>query len=851
MDTRLEECLHGQEGSYVLPFFWQHGEDHAVLREEIDAMQRSHIREFCVESRIHPHFCEDEWWADFGFILEEARRRDMRVWLLDDRQFPTGFANGLIMKGRDDLRQKNIREIHMDAAGPLPNASVMAERFNPAEEQLVGVYAYRLAGRGDRLEGEPLVLTDRIRGGMVEWDIPDGVWRLFFVLRTPRCPDSRKNHLHMISPQAGRAMLEAVYEPHYAHFHAYFGNTFAGFFSDEPGFNSSTSGYYDTVGKPGLILPWGDDLTGMLARSLGCDARELEAMLPALWFAHDGCSARLRQAYMDTITRLYSERFAFVLGDWCRAHGVEYIGHVVEDMNAHMRLGVGPGHYFRALDAQDMAGIDVVLHQLLPGMTDMPHTAWVPGTDPEFFAYALARLGASHAHLQPRKKGRALCEIYGAFGWAEGLPMMKWMTDHMLVNGINRFVPHAFSPKYPDADCPPHFYAQGRHPQFPLFGRLMQYTQRMCHLLTGGEPMLSAAVLYNAEAEWCGGDKMLFQKVLKALTRRQLNADVVPADMLETAAVENGRLVINRIPFSTLIVPYSEILPQALLESLAAVAKAGCPVVFADGLCRTTAEGSDARHFDPAFTVVPLDGLADWIQVHGWADITAQRPCPYLRFYHLRRGENDVFLFFNEQSTPIDTVLTLPVTGAGVCYDAFDNTAAAVYAPEDGMPLRLEAFGVRAFVFGPDNTAQEAVQPRGSVKSCTWRYTISLQDAGGEAWRLLAADSSLFDVTSSRGEPRFSGAIRYETAFEAADTGMPVWLDLGQVGETAEVALNGVPCGVRIQAPYRFRLDGLRTGTNHLVIEVRNNPGHRERDAFSAFLAMPPSGVLGPVQWIE
>lgn len=138
-------------------------------------------------------------------------------------------------------------------------------------------------------------------------------------------------------------------------------------------------------------------------------------------------------------------------------------------------------------------------------------------------------------------------------------------------------------------------------------------------------------------------------------------------------------------------------------------------------------------------------------------------------------------------------MLTLPVTGAGVCYDAFDNTAAAVYAPEDGMPLRLEAFGVRAFVFGPDNTAQEAVQPRGSVKSCAWRYTISLQDAGGEAWRPLAADSPLFDVTSSRGEPRFSGAIRYETAFEAADTGMPVWLDLGQVGETAEVALNGVP----------------------------------------------------------
>lgn len=174
------------------------------------------------------------------------------------------------------------------------------------------------------------------------------------------------------------------------------------------------------------------------------------------------------------------------------------------------------------------------------------------------------------------KRGARSARSTVAFGWAEGLPMMKWMTDHMLVNGINRFVPHAFFPEISGCRLPAALLCAGRHPQFPLFGRLMQYTQRMCHLLTGGEPMLSAAVLYNAEAEWCGGDKMLFQKVLKALTRRQLNADVVPADMLETAAVENGRLVINRIPFSTLIVPYSEILPQALLESLAAVAKAGC-----------------------------------------------------------------------------------------------------------------------------------------------------------------------------------------------------------------------------------------------------------------------------------
>lgn len=50
-----------------------------------------------------------------------------------------------------------------------------------------------------------------------------------------------------------------------------------------------------------------------------------------------------------------------------------------------------------------------------------------------------------------------MCEIFGAYGWGEGVSLMKWLTDHMLVRGINEFVPHAFSPAFPDEDCPPHF----------------------------------------------------------------------------------------------------------------------------------------------------------------------------------------------------------------------------------------------------------------------------------------------------------------------------------------------------------------------------------------------------------
>ena len=51
MDQKLKDCLSGQVGSYILPFFWQHGESHALLLEELEAIFRTGVREFCVESR--------------------------------------------------------------------------------------------------------------------------------------------------------------------------------------------------------------------------------------------------------------------------------------------------------------------------------------------------------------------------------------------------------------------------------------------------------------------------------------------------------------------------------------------------------------------------------------------------------------------------------------------------------------------------------------------------------------------------------------------------------------------------------------------------------------------------------
>lgn len=61
-----------------------------------------------------------------------------------------------------------------------------------------------------------------------------------------------------------------------------------------------------------------------------------------------------------------------------------------------------------------------------------------------------------------------MCELFGAYGWYEGTRLEKWLVDYMLVRGVNRLVPHAFDcAPFPNADCPPHFGADGQTPRPP------------------------------------------------------------------------------------------------------------------------------------------------------------------------------------------------------------------------------------------------------------------------------------------------------------------------------------------------------------------------------------------------
>jgi hypothetical protein len=876
MNPRIQAILDNRGDNYLLPFFWQHGESEAVLREEMARIHEASIGAVCVESRPHPDFCGPQWWQDLDIIMDEARCRGMKVWVLDDAHFPTGFANGWIRDRFPEHKKIYLSERSLDVVGPQTGASVLIEQWLRAptagngwkfatEDRLLAVVALPLTPTGIPAGGPSLELTAQVADGRLYWDIPAGHWRICLIVETP-LGGGNPNYLNPIDPASARVLIEAVYEPHYARYMADFGETFAGFFSDEPNIGNGGGLYNVSLGRSGLVLPWRKELLADLAREFSGD---VVTSLPGLWHDIGPSTPAVRYAYMNLVSRLYGECFAGQIGAWCTARGVDYIGHIIEDNDAHTRLGASVPHFFRAMDGQTMGGIDVVLGQIRPGL-DQRMFNWPTWSgdlaDGEFYHYALAKLGASHAHIDPKKQGRAMCEAFGAYGWTAGLRLMKWITDHLLVRGINNFVPHAFSAKeFPDPDCPPHFYARGHNPQYRHFHLLMEYTNRVSHLLSDGRHVAEAAVLYHAEAEW-SGNYMSVKEPMRVLMQAQLDADIVPVDILaSSASVCDGKLQINRESYGCLIVPWAQRLPQAVLVPLMALLQQGVKIVFVrDWPSATSEDGavyqqSQALRRHPQACVAELDQLPALLRAWGLTGVRTSSREPYLRRYEYRHDDMAIWMFFNED--PCQTMRTsVYLEGAErvVAFDPFANRLMALPAQKEDAGLRVE------LALSPD---ESIILLSGNVPELPmvvgghaaghvvpwqvspWQVSTAVAEAypAFTPWRTLA---SLVNLCQPGLLPDFSGTIRYDTRFTAnVPGGANVCLDLSEVGEVAQVWLNGTLLGTRICRPYRFDATAaLQPGENTLRIEVTNTLVYAMKDDFSRYLSQDPAGLLGPVR---
>ncbi|EMS69603.1 glycosyl hydrolase [Ruminiclostridium cellobioparum] len=861
MDNKLQQILKNRQDNYIFPFFWQHGEAPEVLLEEMKRIRESNISAVCVESRPHPDFAGEHWWRDMDLIMEEARTNNMQVWLLDDDSFPTGHANGVFSGAHKNLANLFLTEWHADVNGPLEKSAMLVDAVLGEGDELIAVTAYPRTSpdTGDIDLRQGVELTAQVRNGWLRWDVPRGLWRVFIIYATHH-GDGKRDYFNILDSQSVGVLIDQVYRPHYERYREDFGKTFMGFFSDEQEFgNLPGYDFQARLGKGMKFIPWSGELRERLKKRWKDD---FSIFLAALWFYAGQATGKIRYAYMDEVTLQLEAAFSKQIHQWCSQRGVSHIGHIIEDDNSHGRLGCSTGHYFRSISGMGMAGIDVVLLQIMPGLTQTVHQWVASDRDGEFFHFGLAKMGSSLAHIDAKKEGRAMCEIFGAYGWQEGVSLMKWLADHMLCRGINHFVPHAFSPKaFPDPDCPPHFYAGGNHPQYWHFGELMAYMNRMSHLLSGGRYLAEVAVLYHADAEWAGG-AMLFQKPLRALMEHQIECDVVPNDLF--AEPEKYGMKFDTLlhagtqAYRALVIPYCEYIPQAAARFAGEAVQNGYPVFLLEGVPRAVCEDipdeAEVLKKLAAVPVVSLETLAGMVQEAIGPAIETDGVYPDLRTYSYRNDSGICIYFFNENTVnAVDTVVTAAFqecTGKVLRLDGWKNR---IYTLCEGISggktsFRLQLAPGEAAVIILTDEAPYA-PPFTPGDSCeklqgAWKvFCADVSEYPDFKWLCDIGEEEVFpDLTDWAAEGKFNGMVRYETVLIEKAGPRQAVLALEGLPDAVEVFVNRKSCGRRIGTPYDFELV-LEQGENVIAIELSTTPVWRAGDAWSALAVLPPFGL--------
>ena len=539
------------------PLFWMHGtESEQRLRDYVRVVSESGQGSLTIESRPHEGWMLDSWWRDVDIILDECRKRGLKMLVYDDYWMPSQ-GMGCMFPIPKEFQCRDIK-FAFYARGKEP-ARVENEIARVTANE-VSKNAFDLRPDGDKVIVYSWAVAD-----------PGNVYAL---------PRGRKIPLvNGLDEAAVDWFLEKFYQPYYDRYKdAFKDGTIPGFFFDEP----YTKGW------------WGPALEREFA-ARGDDVGEL---ITALFFriADPERHARARYRFLDAHVEVWGRTMYGRHSDWCARHGVYSSGHFFEHGSTHYDLTFSGGNVMQLLKYVAVPGIDVVCRQVYSNMREKRNVEIDCGQMPKY--------ASSMAHVYNRHGGLNWCETFGAYGQDLSYPQMKWICDWLQYQGCSFLIPHSFNMKAPlDSDCPPYFYNGGYEPRFPLFRVWADYNNR-CALMLSGTGHVCRIAQCMPGISYHVGKTIRPEMFAFAIQDAQLDGDFMDYGAVETCRIgknpRTGRPALqseNGVEwYDILVLPATEYVPFPVLEKAFAFAKAGGVVVgYGIRPCNTPTQGKTAE----------------------------------------------------------------------------------------------------------------------------------------------------------------------------------------------------------------------------------------------------------------
>ncbi|HZJ82299.1 MAG TPA: glycosyl hydrolase [Clostridia bacterium] len=818
MEQLRNEFLYPSSEYTPIPFwFWNDDLKEQEIIRQIHDFKDKGVDGFVIHSRIGiPKaigYLSDRFMELVELAVKEATLLDMKVVLYDEGMYPSGSANGMVVKDNPEYASRGLKMIPYECSGATEIILALE-----GGDKLIAALATQRTGK-DTIDPDSIKVLDELDGKVSFMPPISEDWLILLFVETyskghirgihfgqddgePNAPPSTD----LLNPKAIQKFIRLTHERYFERLHGYFGTTIIGMFTDEP----------SILGRDALldIIPW---TPGFLEWYLdhGNDIKDL----PALWMNIGKDTGHIKRQYKRAVNKRLEMAYYEPIYRWCHEHNIALMGHPEASDD------IGVLKYFH------IPGQDIVWRWVAP--EDGKSLEGVHSTQGKCSSDAARHAG----------RRRNSNECFGCCGpngidWAFTIDDMKWYMDWLFVRGVNLLYPHAF------------FYSidgerrYGERPPdvgpnnlwWPHYRQISDYIKRMSWLMTDIINTTPIAVL-------CQEDKLPWA-IVKPLFENQIEFNYLQGEFFRDGdiRIEEGFITIQNHRYGILVIEDIDLINVYTQDKMQEFIDQGGHIVL----------------YNPDFKNIDLIGINEIHNMDTIVDILdsligskvcLDRAHRDLRISHVKKGNMHFYLLVNEGEGSIFRKMIIDVIGEAQQWDGWGGTIIPAFVDRvenNKMEVDIKLSRRQSLIIAVDPLEPFKVNP---IRLAVDEHDIKILKDG---WNIkdgpVPADNSL-DLKSWTDYPEmehFSGTLIYENKFilnSTLCTGEKVFIDLGEVYDIAHLELNGKDVGVCMWAPYIFdATQYIQKNENILRIKVTNTIGNRISGA------KLPSGLLGPVK---
>jgi hypothetical protein len=713
--------------------------------------------------------------------------------------------------------------------------------------------------------------------GTLEWDAPPGRWT---ILRIGYSLTGAKNR--PATPAGSGYEADKLSRRHMeAYFHGYFDPLAQAL---GPLFGKSLRYVMMDSWEAGTNN-WTDEMPAEFRRRRGYDPTPFLPALTGRVVGSAELSDRFLWDFRRTLADMWAENHYGTMADKLRERGV--------------------GIYAEAAGVSLEMPEDTLLNK---SKVDIPMGEfWVRDLHPRLMYFQDVRGAASAAHVYG--KPLVAAEAFTGGGYESPFTLKK-VSDYWLAQGVNRIVFHTSA--HQPLDTKPGNTMVGTHLNRNITwaeqaAPFMTYLARQSWMLQQGKFVADVAYLLNEGAPstppiWSAGTQ---PTPPEGFDYDFINADVLLNRMTVSA---DGRLTLpDGMSYRVLVLPETTQMRPELLRKLRELVLGGAIVVGAKPERAPSLMGYPACD-DEVRTLAAdvwgdLDGLSRTLRrvgkgtvIWGWPLDRVMAMQAIAKDFEYERALDADVAWLHRRSDDADLYYVANLTDRPRKFDArfrVSGKEAEVWRPMSGvvepagysiekertivsldLAEREAAFVVfRRAAGAPSRTIRPSTAMVVATMEGPW--DVSFPEKLGAPAHVQFNALESFAKNADEGVKYFSGTATYRKTFRVTtdklSSGTRLLLDLGRVGDLAEVTINGHPLGLLWAAPYRVdATDALRPGENELEIKVTNQwtnriagdraappekkvlnvpaaPGPGGGGGFGGSQPLPEAGLLGPV----